>query len=169
MPTGIKLGPGEIDAPSAARLLTITDTRLRQLVKDGWIKSTGKRGVYNTVECVQGYINFLRDEQRRAARSKADSRVRDARAAEIEIRTAERVRNLIPRDEAEGAIDFIFGQFKAELIGLPARVTRDIALRRLIENEIDDALERANKRIDEAGAALQAGHELDATNGEADA
>lgn len=152
-----KPGAGEIDAPSAARLLTITDTRLRQLVKDGWIKSTGKRGIYNTVECVQGYINFLRDESRRASKSKAESRVREARAQEIELRMAERARNLIPVEDANAAVDHVFGALKAELIGIPARCTRDLATRRVMEEEIDAALERACERIGEAEAAVRAG------------
>jgi hypothetical protein len=42
------------------------------------------------------------------------------------------------------------------LDGLPARVTRDIAMRQRIEAEINDALNRASSRAAKRGAELAA-------------
>ena len=52
------------------------------------------------VGAVQGYLRYLKDDERRSAKSAADSRVRDARALEIELRIAERSRELIPVEDA---------------------------------------------------------------------
>ena len=52
------------------------------------------------VGAVQGYLKYLKEDERRSTRSAADSRVRDARALEIELRIAERTRDLIPLEDA---------------------------------------------------------------------
>lgn len=152
---------GLIPKDQACRLLMITPQWLNRLQSQGYIP-TSPRGKVSLVGAVQGYIKSLKDEERRSTKNAAESRVRDARASEIELRTAERSRDLVSREEAERAVDHIFGQFKAELIGIPARVTRDLALRRKLEDEIDGALERGCTRIGEARGALRAGRDLDA-------
>ena len=94
---------GLIPIGQAARLLMISEERIRQLVKQGFIPKPEKRGFVQLVGAVQGYLRYLKDDERRSAKSAADSRVRDARALEIELRIAERSRELIPvEDDREG-------------------------------------------------------------------
>jgi len=80
---------------------------------------------------------FANDSDRRAQKSAADSRVRDARAREIEVRNAVR---LIEIDEAMAIIEEMIGLFRAETAGLPARVTRDLQFRKTIEIAVNDLL-----------------------------
>lgn len=122
----------------AARLLMISAERVRQLSKMGYIVIP-KRGFTTIVSAVQGYIRFLKDEDRKNTKSAAASRAVDARAAEIELRIAEKRRELIPREEAEQALDLVVGEVNKQFTGLPARITRDVRLRREIEARLNEA------------------------------
>ena len=74
---------GLIPIGQAARLLMISEERIRQLVKQGFIPKPEKRGFVQLVGAVQGYLRYLKDDERRSAKSVADSRVRYARALEM--------------------------------------------------------------------------------------
>src|SRR5262245_37344455 len=95
-----------------------------QLAKVGLIKPIG-RCSYSLVDAVQGYIKFLRDDMRRHTVHAADSRVREARAREIEVKTAQRLGHLVPLSVYEEMIDRLAGFTRSELAGLPAACTRD--------------------------------------------
>jgi hypothetical protein len=121
----------------AGRLLMIGPERVRQLIKAGYIQRP-KPGFTTVVSAVQGYIRFLKDDARQNTKSAAASRAVDARAAEIELRIAERKREVIPREDAELAMDLVVGEVNKVFTGLPARITRDVPLRRLIEAKLND-------------------------------
>ncbi|MDN2579017.1 hypothetical protein [Aquibium sp. ELW1220] len=69
---------GLIPVGQAARLLMISEERIRQLVKQGYVPRSEKRGNLQLVGSVPGYLRYLKDDERRSAKSAADSRVRDA-------------------------------------------------------------------------------------------
>jgi hypothetical protein len=133
----------------------VSAERVRQLTKEGWIEKQGKDQFY-LVDVVQGYIRFRNDSDRRAQKSAADSRVRDARAREIELRNAVREGRLIEIDEAMAAVEQMIGLFRAETAGLPARVTRDLHFRKTIETAVNDILERVADIAAERGRAVAA-------------
>lgn len=143
----------------AGRLLMIGPERIRQLSKAGYIVIP-KRGFTTIVSAVQGYIRFLKDDARKDTKTAAASRASDARAAEIELRMAERRRELIPQEDAVMAMDLLVGEVNRQLSGLPARVTRDVPLRRKIEAEVNETKGRIAK-------ALESGKFLAATGREA--
>jgi hypothetical protein len=97
---------------------------------------------FSLVDGVQGYIRFLRDETRRQNVSAADSRVRDARARDIEVRTQQRLGRLVPLEVYEEMIDNLCGVVRSEFAGLAAAVTRDLPLRRAIERDVNARLRR---------------------------
>jgi hypothetical protein len=123
------------------QLLMLSRQRIDQLVRDGWMKRHSP-GQFSLVEGVQGYIRFLRDETRRQNVSAADSRVRDARAKDIETRTLQRLGRLVPLEIYEEMIDNICGVVRSEFAGLPAAVTRDLIQRRVIERDVNARLRR---------------------------
>lgn len=134
-------GRGPIITPAmAGAIIMVSVERVRQLSRDGWIRKTGKG--YHLLDVVQGYIRFRDDADRRANKTAAASRVSDARAREIELRNAQREGRLIEIDDALDAVDKLVGTMRVELAGLPARVTRDLQLRRTIETAINDILQR---------------------------
>ena len=148
---------GLIAIGQAARLLMISDERVRQLQKQGYIPRAPKRGVVPLVGAVQGYLRYLKDEERQSSKSAAASRVTDARTREIELRIAERQRDLIPQEDARAVIGEMAAMLKAEFVGLPARVTRDLDLRRTLEQEVDDSFARLAASAERARSALVTG------------
>ncbi|KRQ99268.1 hypothetical protein CP49_11770 [Bradyrhizobium valentinum] len=133
----------------------ISAERVRQLAKEGWIEKAGKDQFY-LVDVVQGYIRFRNDSERRATKSASASRVSDARAREVELRIAERERRLVELSEMIALSDQLVGMFRAELSGLPARVTRDLQIRRTIETAINDILDRiADAAVSRAGMVAE--------------
>lgn len=163
-------GPNVITLEVAAALIKVTPRRVQQLVKEGWIKKSG-RGGYPLLSVVHGYVDFLQDEARRSAKSASASRVTDARTKEIELRILERSRTLVTEAKTEALTlwDELHGGLVADLLSVPARVTSDIAIRSKIEAAIDDALRAAAKRTEAArqpdeasGAVADAGAEVDA-------
>lgn len=157
-----------IPLETAARLLMISAERVRQLIKDGYIPRPVP-GRTTLVGAVQGYIRFRDDADRRATKSAAATRVSDARAAEIEMRVAERRRELIPREEAEAANAYVVGLINEELNGLPARLTRDVPTRRKYELEIDGSKARVAKALADAAEHLETGKPLPHTDASDDA
>jgi hypothetical protein len=123
------------------QLLMLSRQRIDQLVKDGWIKRHSP-GQFLLVETVQGYIRFMRDETRRHNMVAADSRVRDARARDIETRTQQRLGRLVSIELFDEMIDGLCGVVRSEFAGLPAAVTRELPLRRLIERDVNARLRR---------------------------
>ena len=63
---------GLIPIGQAARLLMISEERIRQLVKQGFVPKPEKRGFVQLVGAVQGYLRYLKDDERRSAKSAAD-------------------------------------------------------------------------------------------------
>lgn len=147
---------GTITTTQAARLLMLSDERVRQLTKSGYVPSLAQ-GRYNLVAVVQGYIKYLKDDERRSSRSVADNRVRDARAAEIERRMAREDRDLIMLDEAMAAYDFATGLYLTSISGLPARMTRNASERRRLEAICDGERQRLADRFAEGASALRTG------------
>lgn len=92
----------------------------------------------------------------------ADARARgaNARAAEIEMRVAERKRELIPIEDATAAMDLLAGKTKEEMTGLAARITRDMILRRKIEAEMNGALIRIAEGLRSSADLARKGGDL---------
>jgi len=140
--------PGVINTEQAARLLMIGAERVRQLAKDGWIPKID-RDSYYLVDVVQGYLRYRNDAERRATKSGADARVREARAEEINLRVGVRAGQLMEHAEHVALIEELVGHVRAELGGLPARLTRDLPERRRIEKAVYELLQRLAARAQE--------------------
>jgi len=147
----------------AGALLMISDHWVRDLSKKGYIPSPIK-GRVPLDAAVSGYIKWLKAEDRRSSKTASASKLQELRAQEISLRIAEKTRELIPMDDAVGSIDLIFGTLKSELIGIPARVSRDLLWRKKIEIELDEALNRACDRIEGIRASYELGVDPFASN-----
>jgi hypothetical protein len=163
-----KLGSGECNSDTGSKLLMCTPQWFNQLVRDGWIKKLGKNR-YRVVDVVQGYIKHLQDENRRAQKSAAASRVQDARAAQIEMLTARDMGKLVDVDDVLTWQSEILGALRSELTGVPAATTRDLAVRAEIEKQINAAVDRSRTAFEEAWSLLQSGKPVAVDAEEADA
>lgn len=138
-----------ISTAQAAALLELTSERVRQLVKSGHIEKRAKDQV-PLVSAVRGYIHFLKDEERRSSKSASASRVQDARAREIELKTAEREGSLMDVEEVRAVVAQWAGVIRTGLNSIPARLSRDMTFRRKIETEIDDVFRQATESFESA-------------------
>lgn len=106
---------------------------------------------------MQGYITCLKDDSRQASKSASDSRVRDARAREIELRIAREERKLVSLEEASGCLDETIGTFLTMLSGLPAQITNDRRERVRIEAIIDAGRQRIADHFERRVKELRTG------------
>src|SRR5690606_34871773 len=113
---------GMIAAGQAARLLGLTHERLRQLARDGWIPKAVK-GKYPLEATVQGYIRFLKDDERRTSKVQAESGLKAARQREIELRTAKREAQLIDLEDVDAIVAYSAQIYRDELAPVPAKAT----------------------------------------------
>lgn len=150
---------GFVTIDVASRLLMLTPVRIRQLVAEGHIPKAA-RNQYNLVGLVQGYIKFLRDEDRRSTKNAAENSLKVARQREVELRIAVQTRALIELSEHYEIVDELLGLLIAGLSSLPARVTKDIALRRTIETECDRIRSDLSKRSEEKARDLAESREV---------
>jgi hypothetical protein len=159
----VKAGPfGGIVLSSlqAATLILLTRARLYELVQAGWIRALAPNR-YDPTEVAQGYIRFLKDDERRTSKTATLSRVQEARARQIEQRMAREAGQTIAMVDALALVDDVVGGLKADLDGVPARCTRDMTERRKLEDELNDCLTRAADRLDAEGNLLKAGGAVD--------
>lgn len=144
------------NAVQMAGALALTNQRVRQLTAEGRIKTTSK-GKYDRDATTRDYVVYLRELNTTANLSTSESRVREARAADIEVRTAERTRRLIELDEALESNAVVCGFVRTEFGALAARFTRDLGLRREIEKAVNGCLARIAARLNAEAATLEAG------------
>jgi hypothetical protein len=149
-----------ISTKLACVLLKLTQPRLSQLEQAGWIARVGQ-GRWPLLGLVQGYVASLKDETKRNSQTVSLSRVQEARAKEIEQRTAREAGQTVDMADALAFVDDIVGPLMADLDGFPARMTRDMPMRRKIESELNDLRTRHADRLDKAADILQTGGEAD--------
>lgn len=165
---GTESQAGLITVAQASKLLMVTPQWLRQLAAKGYIPKAVK-GQYPLVAAVQGYIRWLKDEDRRSSKVQAESGLKAARQREVELRIAEKEGRVVDMEDVEAFFAFNTSTFRAELEGVPAAVTRDLKMREAIEQAIDGAISRFERRYREAGEALRAGRDPLGTASEDDA
>ncbi|TIM09152.1 hypothetical protein [Mesorhizobium sp.] len=146
--------PDTISAKGLGKLLGITDRWVRDLEKQGVLKRKA-RGQYDPCECVQAFVGW-KTRTEVAKQSDVRDTLREAREREIAQRIAIKDHRLIDLAEHDAICDEVFGALKSELLGLPARTTRDLDLRQKLEIEINGALNRTSDRIAKAAAELGA-------------
>lgn len=145
-----------VTTDQAAKLLGIGNERVRQLARDGYIERT-KPGFFVLVSVVQGYINFRNDTDRRSNKSAAESRLRDVRSREIEIRSAEREGRLIDKQETLDFITEFLGKVRNSLAGIPARVSQNLEERRRVEGVLDQVMAEIADDCETTASALAKG------------
>ena len=154
---------GTMSAQEAAKLLMLESTRrIQQLAQDGYIQKAGYDR-YFTVSVVQGYIRFLKEDKQAKSTSTAQAKLYDQKTRDYAIRNAKNDHTLVELSETEAVIDEIASALKLGMEGVPARVTRDLPMRKKIEAAIDDVFSGVAARISETLAALRSsGEALDA-------
>lgn len=151
----------QVTTPDLAVILGVTERRVQQLEAAGVFAKAG-HGEWDLPAAVQAYIRHrvAAKTKRTATAGKAEEKLKAAKAAREELKLNVERAALIGTDEALQALDEIMGPLRADLAGVPARVTREMALRDKIENEIDAALGRAADTLAARGAAIRSRGDL---------
>ncbi len=151
------LESGQIPIERASKLLMIGEERIRQHIKAGQIPRGTKRGFVPLVGAVQGRLRYLQSELDQASQASAATRTADARTRLLELRIAEEEGRLCDVEEANFAMDTVAALIVTELQGLPARFTRDMAMRDRLEEEIRAMRSRVAGKVAEMSKKLATG------------
>lgn len=145
-----------IPLAAAAKLLGLSEERVRQLVKAGYVVRIG-RGMTTATSAVQGYCRFLKDEARKTPASTAASRSHDAKAALIAASTARRRAELIELSSAETVIERIARTAVSRLRKVPTSARLTGSTKTTLATEIGAAIEAIEAAKVRALAALTTG------------
>lgn len=143
-----------------AELCGLSERRVRQIAEAAGI-TPEKRGQWPAPAVIQAILHDARASRAAQPLAVAQGRVAEARAREIEIRTAERRRELIPVEDAVAVVDATVAAFVAPLEELPRRLFRDAGGIRRAQEAIDECRARAAATIAEAAQACRAGEILE--------
>jgi phage terminase Nu1 subunit (DNA packaging protein) len=132
------------------KLAAITKQHLGRLEANGIVHRSG-RDQWPLVQTVNAL--FQQARQRSEAYSQAKARWEAARAQREELKTKKLAGELCHIRELNDAWTAIFGYMVAGIVAIPPRCTRDVALRRAIEKELDawraDAADEFERRAAE--------------------
>lgn len=147
-----------ISATEGAAILGVSLTWVTRLVREGYIRSAAPR-LYRVVDVVQGYIRWLKDEERRSSKVQAESGLKAARQREVELRIAEKEGRLIDVEYVDAFFAHNGKIFREELAPVPREATRDPAMQKRIGEALTAAVDRFESRYRVAREAMRAGRD----------
>lgn len=124
--------------------------KAQEVEKDG-------RGKYRLDSVMAAMVRHYEAIIDKGSKSAAASRVTDARAEMIELQMQERRRDLIPQEDAIAVVDLVVGEVNKQFAGLPARITRDMRLRREIEAKLNEARQKIADAVSAAREMAETG------------
>lgn len=151
--SGLYLGLAE-----SADLIGKSETHVLQLVKDGLLKRR-QRGQYLARDVARAALRYRESEDRRASQTEEVKRYRAAKTRQLEFQISRERGELVSIEAVTAAHSEIIGTFCAELSGVPAASTRDLAQRAEIEGHLNAAIERCRARLSGAEGDLRAGRD----------
>ncbi len=140
----------------AAALLGRSERWVQGLAKAGYMDRAG-RGEYALVSVIRGALAYYEDQLAKGQKAAVATRATEARTREIELRIQERSRDLIAQEDAQAVVSEMAAMVRSEFQGLATRFTRDLEVRRRLEQEIDASFERLSRKAEEASRTLATG------------
>ncbi len=137
-----------VSGAAMAKHLDVSITYIAKLCADDVI---GRRpdGKFDQDAARLKYLKWLRDPQRRAARSEAASEFDRAKTRLLELRIAEREGLLMLASDCEAFHDDLCAQLRAGLAGMGARCSRgNPVIRKAIDDAGFELLERLSARAE---------------------
>jgi hypothetical protein len=131
-----------LNVSAVARHLFLSPARVRELEAEGVFQRLD--GKLALDECRHRYIDHLRQ---RRPKSPADEKWREERARQLALQNAVKARDLIAITEAVEGLETVIGFVLSELHGMPARVTRDLELRRRLDEDIFGMRQRVTDKL----------------------
>jgi len=156
MPVDKKVTEMTVGRGTLAALFNLSENRVHAMTVEGILHHSA-RGRWKLIDSIHCYVAYLREEQRNKTKGASETRVRDARASEIELRMARIDRDIVPLEEALATIDDVTGDYLQSISSLPARITREQNERHRIEAICDAERSRVADGILQKASALRTG------------
>lgn len=145
MPTAIE--KQEVTLAEAMRLTGYTKQNLQKLIEAGHVKRSD-RAKFKLIDLFGGVMTHLRSQRKTTEQTVASQRLIEARAAEIELRTAVRAGKLMETEEHLAVMQMVFGALKVAIEALPSQIARDRDQRRLAEDAVSRALRQCASNLE---------------------
>jgi hypothetical protein len=149
----------EVSTADLALILGVTPRRLQQLAA-AKVFLAARHGEWELAASVQAFVKHqVESEAAKHAktRGKAREKLDQVKAEREALKLDQERAALMPTAEALAILDDIVGVIRTGCAGLPARITRDLALRGKIETELDAILGRAADQLEQRSVALRSG------------
>lgn len=111
---------------------------IESLLRSGTIKRAAPSKVF-LIEATRALIQHVRSVARDASLVAAQADARAARAESSELALAIEARELVPDDQVEAALDHLVGQITTCVASMPARATRDLSSRAIMDGVLRQA------------------------------
>jgi hypothetical protein len=145
-----------VPATKLARHLDLTHQRIHQLVDEHVIVQLPD-GRFDMDDARIRYVRWLRDPERRSARTQADAEHVKAKTEMLQLKLAEKRRELVRQSDVDALIDELVGVTLTAMSSMPARCAPrgDLATRRCIERVVFEVRTEianiAQRKADECG------------------
>jgi hypothetical protein len=117
-----------------------------QLVEENVLQKL-RNGRFDLDDCRLRYIRWLRDPERRSAKSKIDQEFTLAKAELIRLRIAEKTKALMPTEKAVADMEMLIGAFLSKLSGIAPRIARLAGNSLVVRCEVDAIVFEARKEL----------------------
>lgn len=125
-PAASSSGGPTFAASIIGNLLELTERRLQQLVKEGWIPRA-ERGQYSLRDSVRGYIRYLKEHNREQQRGQEQARLARAQATKVEIENYRRMGELQVSSQVDDVMQGLIVMMKSSHESLPGRLASELA------------------------------------------
>jgi hypothetical protein len=148
-------GSNAVIATQLAKL-DLSRQRVQQLV-DEHVIARLPNGKFDQDACRVAYLRWLRDPERRLARTQVDADFVKAKTEMLQLKLAEKRRDLVRQSDVDALIDEIVGVTLTAMSSMPARCAPrgDLVTRRCIEQVVFEVRTEianiAQRKADEAG------------------
>jgi hypothetical protein len=145
-----------VTATQLGKHLDLSRQRVQQLVDEHVIARLSD-GRFDQDDSRVRYLRWLREPERRSARTQADAEHVRANTEMLELRLMEKRRDLVRQSDVDALIDEIVGVTLTAMSSMPARCAPrgDLAVRRCIEQVVFEVRTEianiAQRKADEAG------------------
>lgn len=144
-----------VTATALAEHLGVSRQYVARLADEGTIARQGD-GLFDQDAARLAYLNWLRSPERRSAKSEAEQAFVREKTKALEVRTMQRMGQLMPREGVEAALDDVTGAFLTGLSSLSARIGKgDLQLRRIVEREVFAVRQQVSRTLEDTLARKQ--------------
>ena len=146
-----------VTATQLSKHLDLTRQRINALADAEHVIERLPNGRFNQDDSRIKYLRWLRAPERRSARTQADAEYVKAKTEMLQLKLAEKCRELVRQSDVDALIDELVGVTLTAMSSMPARCAPrgDLATRRCIEQVVFEVRTEianiARRKADEAG------------------